>query len=69
MAAQLDFAPIGPTQVFEQISEEEASRCIIERRFSFLHWFAILSAPDGLTGSRRVGDEPDPERTSDEDCE
>ena len=69
MSAQPEFAPISQTHVFEQISEEEASRRIIERRLSFLHWFAVSSAPDGLTGWRRVGDEPDPEPTSDEDCE
>ena len=59
MSAQPEFAPITQTQDF--ISAEEISRMIIERRLSFLHWFAILSAPGGVTGWRRVGDEPDPE--------
>ena len=67
MSAQPEFAPLTQTQEF--ISAEEISRRIIERRLSFLHWFAILSAPEGLTGWRRVGDGPDPEPVSDEDIE
>ena len=50
------------------VSEEEKARRDIVRRLNFLEVFAELSAPDGLTGWRLVGAEPDPEPTSDEDC-
>jgi len=53
----------------EVISEAEKARRIIERRLNFLRVLEELSAPGGLTGWRLVGAEPDPEPTSDEDCE
>ena len=52
----------------EFVSEEEKARRIIAHRLNPLKVFAELSAPDGLTGWRLVGAEPDPEPTSDEDC-
>jgi len=62
-AAQVVLPPV------ENISEAEKARRIIERRLNFLRVLEELSAPGGLTGWRLVGAEPDPEPTTDEDCE
>ena len=59
MSAQPSSTDISPTVEF--VSEEEKSRRIIERRLSFIAWFAELSRPGGLSGWRLVGEEPDPE--------
>ena len=59
MSAQPSYIEISP--IVEFISAEEKRRRIIERRLSFLAWFAELSRPGGLSGWRLVGAEPDPE--------
>jgi len=67
MHTQPEQSPAAPPT--EIISEAEKARRIIERRLNFLRIFEELSAPGGLTGWRLVGEEPDPEPISAEDCE
>ena len=58
---------IPPTVEF--VSEEEKARRIIARRLIFLRVLEELQQPGGLTGRRLVGEEPDPEPTTQEDLD